>query len=237
MRARSDRTKSRSICSGGAFPKKSVMERNSWPSTSRLSFQLPLFEAAHFVLANPHSAYAGKQSAGDLATVNLVPAKPHVDMTVSSPGVCRVRIACRARDGAFLAVVPDKHQRSLFMMDGDMVHRLAAAGQPTPADWIIRPADGIFSVIEHEATGKFLDVDKGCKDNGALAVVCTESAEHSPHWHLASPDGFGSNLQRYSIKARHSGKALDLGLGETHDVIQQWDHHGLDNQTWIILSM
>ena len=94
-------------------------------------------------------------------------------------------------------------------------------------------APGVYMLKSALPSGKYLDIRCAEKTDGAPAQTWVGNKTHAQMFSIAR---LGNGL--YTLKAVHSGKALDADLGwllPGHEV-HQWDAYASENQQWAICS-
>ncbi len=92
---------------------------------------------------------------------------------------------------------------------------------------------GVYMLKSALPSGKYLDIRCAEKTDGAPAQTWVGNKTHAQMFSIAR---LGNGL--YTLKAVHSGKALDADLGwllPGHEV-HQWDAYASENQQWAICS-
>lgn len=86
-------------------------------------------------------------------------------------------------------------------------------------------------------TGERLRVLKGGKDNG-VEVILRKTDKNAPQdvWRLSQHENFPGAFYIYND---NSGKCLDFVAGDCkeHQMLMQWEYHGMDNQIWHIVPV
>ncbi|KAI8926387.1 peptidase of plants and bacteria-domain-containing protein, partial [Entophlyctis helioformis] len=174
-----------------------------------------------------------------LSTVPIIwpPASPA--FTADSLNGKTVRLRSVQQPSACLASTPSSSSGSLCLLYGASQHDEPVSS----AHWILQlsPDGPPYYIIFHPLTGQVLDLPNWSRDNSTKLALWTGNGGANQQWEIGQlpfEDASGCGIvpdrhwDKYYIKSRHSGKALDVA-GGTSDIIQ-WDFHGGDNQCWLI---
>lgn len=95
------------------------------------------------------------------------------------------------------------------------------------------PVSGKVYNIVNEASGLYLDVAKGSKENNASIIQWPANGAANQRWLVTD---LGN--KEWSIRPVHSNKSMDVYGWYTVDggAIKQWDYYGYANQQWQLVS-
>ncbi|MBU3057480.1 RICIN domain-containing protein [Pseudomonas indica] len=101
------------------------------------------------------------------------------------------------------------------------------------ANCTFMPVSGKVYNIVNEASGMYLDVANGSKENNANVIQWPANGGANQRW-LVTDLGNGA----WSIRPTHSNKSMDVYGWYTVDgsAIKQWDYYGNPNQQWRLVG-